>query len=75
MSIGLGEIVLYQTADAGPALDVQMERESVWLEQLGQLRSLGRGVGQGLNLANLTNPGFAFIRKSKQVNWGGATVP
>ena len=33
MSTGLGEIVLYRTADGGPALDVRLERETVWLSQ------------------------------------------
>jgi len=33
MSTGLGEVVLYRTADGGPALDVWLERESVWLSQ------------------------------------------
>jgi hypothetical protein len=34
MSTGLGEIVLYRTADGGPALDVRLERESIWLTQV-----------------------------------------
>ena len=33
MSTGLGEVVLYRSADGGPALDVRLERESVWLTQ------------------------------------------
>ena len=33
MSTGLGEIILYQAADGGPALDVRLERETVWLSQ------------------------------------------
>lgn len=33
MSTGLGEIVLYRTADGGPALDVRLERDTVWLNQ------------------------------------------
>ena len=39
MSTGLGEIVLYRAADGGPALDVRLERESVWLS-LNQLADL-----------------------------------
>ena len=39
MSTGLGEIVLYRSADGGPALDVRLERESVWLS-LNQLADL-----------------------------------
>lgn len=39
MSTGLGEVVLYRTADGGPALDVRLERESVWLS-LNQLADL-----------------------------------
>jgi prophage maintenance system killer protein len=39
MSTGLGEIVLYRTVDGGPALDVRLERESVWLS-LNQLADL-----------------------------------
>ena len=33
MSTGLGEIVLYRAADGGPALDVRLEHETVWLSQ------------------------------------------
>jgi prophage maintenance system killer protein len=33
MSTGLGEIVLYRAADGGPALDVRLEQETVWLSQ------------------------------------------
>jgi len=29
----MGEIVLYRTADGGPALDVRLERDTVWLSQ------------------------------------------
>jgi len=39
MSTGLGEIVLCRTTDGGPALDVRLERESVWLS-LNQLADL-----------------------------------
>jgi len=39
MSTGLGEIVLYRAADGGPALDVRLERETVWLS-LNQLVDL-----------------------------------
>lgn len=39
MSTGLGEIVLYRAADGGPALDVRLERETVWLTQ-GQMAEL-----------------------------------
>jgi prophage maintenance system killer protein len=39
MSTGMGEIVLYRSADGGPALDVRLERESVWLS-LNQLADL-----------------------------------
>ncbi|MFP5408199.1 MAG: RhuM family protein [Gammaproteobacteria bacterium] len=33
MSTGLGEIILYRAADGGPALDVRLERDTVWLSQ------------------------------------------
>jgi hypothetical protein len=33
MSTELGEIILYRADDGGPALDVRLERESVWLNQ------------------------------------------
>ncbi len=33
MSTGLGEVILYRAADGGPALDVRLERETVWLSQ------------------------------------------
>ncbi len=39
MSTGLGEVILYRAADGGPALDVRLERESVWLS-LNQLADL-----------------------------------
>lgn len=39
MSTGLGEIILYRAADGGPALDVRLERESVWLS-LNQMADL-----------------------------------
>lgn len=39
MSTGLGEIVLYRAADGGPALDVRLERDTVWLS-LNQLADL-----------------------------------
>jgi len=39
MSTELGEIVLYRAADGGPALDVRLERETVWLS-LNQLADL-----------------------------------
>jgi len=42
MSTGLGEIVLYRTADGGPALDVRLERESVWLSQAQMAELFGR---------------------------------
>ncbi len=42
MSTGLGEIVLYRTADGGPALDVRLERESVWLDAHQMAELFGR---------------------------------
>ena len=42
MSTELGEIVLYRTADGGPALDVRLERESVWLTQAQLAELFGR---------------------------------
>lgn len=42
MSTGLGEIVLYKAADGGPALDVRMEQESVWLTQVQMAALFGR---------------------------------
>ncbi len=42
MSTGLGEIVLYRAADGGPALDVRLERESVWLDAHQMAELLGR---------------------------------
>lgn len=42
MSTGLGEIVLYRAADGGPALDVRLERESVWLSQAQMAELFGR---------------------------------
>jgi prophage maintenance system killer protein len=42
MSTGLGEVVLYRAADGGPALDVRLERESVWLSQAQMAELFGR---------------------------------
>ena len=42
MSAGLGEIVLYRTADGGPALDVRLERDSAWLTQAQMAELFGR---------------------------------
>lgn len=42
MSTGMGEVVLYQSADGGPALDVRLERESVWLTQAQMAELFGR---------------------------------
>ena len=42
MNTGLGEIVLYRAADGGPALDVRLERESVWLSQAQMAELFGR---------------------------------
>ncbi|MBU1224002.1 MAG: virulence RhuM family protein [Gammaproteobacteria bacterium] len=42
MSTGLGEIVLYQTDAGGPALDVRLERESVWLDAHQMAELFGR---------------------------------
>jgi prophage maintenance system killer protein len=44
MSTGLGEIVLYRAADGGPALDVRLERESVWLTQAQMAELFGVNV-------------------------------
>jgi hypothetical protein len=42
MSTGLGEIVLYRAADGGPALDVRLERDTVWLTQAQMAELFGR---------------------------------
>ena len=42
MSSGLGEIVLYRAADGGPALDVRLERETVWLDAHQMAELFGR---------------------------------
>lgn len=42
MSTNLGEIVLYQAADGGPALDVRLEHESIWLTQVQMAELFGR---------------------------------
>lgn len=42
MSENLGEILLYQTADGGPALDVRLKRETVWLTQAQMSGLFGR---------------------------------
>lgn len=42
MSTGLGGIVLYRSADGGPALDVRLERDTVWLTQAQMAELFGR---------------------------------
>ena len=42
MSEILGEVLLYQTADGGPALDVRLERDTVWLSQAQMAELFGR---------------------------------
>ena len=42
MGTGLGEIVLYRAADGGPALDVRLERDTVWLSQAQMAELFGR---------------------------------
>ncbi len=42
MSKNLGEILLYQAADGGPALDVRLEQETVWLTQAQMAELFGR---------------------------------
>jgi len=42
MSTGMGEIVLYRAVDGGPALDVRLERESVWLDAHQMAELFGR---------------------------------
>ena len=42
MSTGMGEIVLYRAANGGPALDVRLERESVWLDTHQMAELFGR---------------------------------
>jgi len=42
MSAGLGEVVLYRTADGGPALDVRLEQDTVWLTQAQMAEVFGR---------------------------------
>ncbi len=37
-----GEVLLYQTAEGGPALDVRLERETVWLTQAQMAELFGR---------------------------------
>jgi len=44
MSTGMGEIVLYRAADGGPALDVRLERESIWLTQAQMAELFGVNV-------------------------------
>jgi len=44
MNTGLGEIVLYQTDAGGPALDVRLERESIWLTQAQMAELFGVNV-------------------------------
>ncbi|MHB1214546.1 MAG: virulence RhuM family protein [Thiobacillus sp.] len=44
MNNELGEFVLYQTADGGPALDVRLERESIWLTRVQMAELFGVNV-------------------------------
>jgi prophage maintenance system killer protein len=38
----MGDIVLYRSADGGPALDVRLERDTVWLTQVQMAELFGR---------------------------------
>ncbi len=42
MSNNFGEVVLYQASDGGPALDVRLDRESVWLDAHQMAELFGR---------------------------------
>ncbi len=42
MSSNFGEVVLYQASDGGPALDVRLDRESVWLDAHQMAELFGR---------------------------------
>ena len=42
MNTELGGIVLYRAADGGPALDVRLERDSVWLDAHQMAELFGR---------------------------------
>ena len=44
MSTGLGVIALYWAADGGPALDVRLERETIWLTQAKMADPIGVNV-------------------------------
>lgn len=58
MSTGLGEIVLYRTADGGPALDVRLERETVWLNQRQMAELFDKDTDTvGLHIRNVFREG------------------
>jgi hypothetical protein len=42
MSSNLGEVVMYQAADGGPALDVRLDRDTVWLDAHQMAELFGR---------------------------------
>ncbi len=39
-----GEVLLYQTPEGGPALDVRLERDTVWLTQVQMAELFGVNV-------------------------------
>lgn len=58
MSTGLGEVVLYRAADGGPALDVRLERESVWLNQRQMAELFDKDTDTvGLHIRNVFKEG------------------
>lgn len=58
MSTGLGEIILYRAADGGPALDVRLERETVWLNQRQMAELFDKDTDTvGLHIRNVFKEG------------------
>ncbi|MDP2056908.1 MAG: virulence protein RhuM/Fic/DOC family protein, partial [Thiobacillus sp.] len=58
MSTGLGEIVLYRAADGGPALDVRLERDTVWLNQRQMAELFDKDTDTvGLHIRNVFKEG------------------
>lgn len=61
-----GEVVLYEAADGGPALDVRLEKETVWLSQRQMAELLEKDTDTiGLHIRN--------IFKEKELDEGATT--
>ncbi len=75
-----GRVVLYKAADGGPALDVRLDKETVWLSQRRMAELFGKDTDTiGLHIRNIFREGelkeSATTEESSVVrDEGGRTV-